>query len=93
MIMNEPKRFHIEPLKRVLYRTFRGSKYVALIEPFKGSSKSVGYSGLLLFVTIGEIIKTTTHFVFVHFFLVKLYSFIMQFLTYIECIKYVCKIK
>jgi len=22
MIMNEPKRFHIEPLTRVLYRTF-----------------------------------------------------------------------
>jgi len=37
----------IEPLKRLLFRTFRGSKYVALIEPFKilyrtFSSKSVG---------------------------------------------------
>jgi len=46
MIMNEPKRFHIKPfswlqrtkvtwfswLQRVLYR---GSKYVALMEPFK----------------------------------------------------------
>jgi len=49
MIMNEPKRFHKEPknLKRILYiEPFRGSIFVALIEPFKVlyrtfSSKSV----------------------------------------------------
>jgi len=46
MIMNEPKRFHIEPFswfrvllieafKRLLYRTIWGSKYAALIKPFK----------------------------------------------------------
>lgn len=50
------------------------------------------YSVLLLFVTIGEIIKT--HFAFVHFFFYSyIYSFIIQFQTYIECIKHVCKIK
>jgi len=56
MIINEPKRFHIEPFSWLLRniieplkRGFRGSKYVALIEPFKVlyktfSSKSVQFS-------------------------------------------------